>query len=236
MQKKKQMQNNDINNNEYQQVGKGKFRVIHRCVSLGKNTSSLTSELMVPGQDAVANNYNCQNPHCIYFILSYTLWNISAEAETKHRRSVFHHRADPAGVLLLQSKYLGEIMLADWPQTSVLSSLWSHMCCFLCVPVDCQKSDQVIWNPIHWKCTHKHTHTHMPSTSSPHLCTLSVAHEIKVLMSSRYQQMPSWSCHRWPARPQRRGQAASPFKGTPPVALSPQIPLLFKLHLLLALG
>lgn len=43
----------------------------HRCVSLGKNISSLTSELMVPGQDAVPNNHNCQNPRCICFILSY---------------------------------------------------------------------------------------------------------------------------------------------------------------------
>lgn len=76
--------------------------------------------------------------------------------------------------------------------------------------------------------THSRTRKHRctPRTSSPHLCTLSVALEIKVLMSSRYQQMPSWSCHRWPAWSQKRGRLASPFKGTSPVTASPQIPLL----------
>lgn len=54
----------------------------------------------------------------------------------------------------------------------------------------------------------------------------SVAHEIKVLMSSPYQQMPSWPCHQWLAWSQRRGLTASPFKGCSPATASPQIPSL----------
>lgn len=65
-------------------------------------------------------------------------------------------------------------------------------------------------------CWYVHTPTTIPS----------VAHEIKVLMSSHYQQMPSWACHRWLARSQRRELTASPFKGSSPAAASPKIPLL----------
>lgn len=65
-------------------------------------------------------------------------------------------------------------------------------------------------------CWFVHTPTTIPS----------VVHEIKVLMRSHYQQMPSWACHRWLARSQRRELTASPFKGSSPAAASPKIPLL----------
>lgn len=71
---------------------------------------------MLPDQDAVANNQHCQNRRCSFLILSYMLRNISAEAQTKERRSVLHHCADRAclsGALRFQSIYLGEIVLID---------------------------------------------------------------------------------------------------------------------------
>lgn len=67
-----------------------------------------------------------------------------------------------------------------------------------------------------------HANVHIPPQSL--LLTPSVAHEVKVLMSSPYQQMPSWACHRWLAWSQQRGQMASSFKGSSPDAASPGIP------------
>lgn len=74
--------------------------------------------------------------------------------------------------------------------------------------------------------THTHSNTHTHTCVTPTLLAPSVAHEIKVLMSSAYQQMPSWPCHRWLAWSQRRGLTASPFKGSSPATTSPQIPSL----------
>lgn len=70
----------------------------------------------------------------------------------------------------------------------------------------------------------KHTHvTHIFT----HTCSYpSEAQEIKVLMSSLYQQRPSWPCHQWLAWSQRKGLVASPFKDFSPAAAAPQIPSL----------
>lgn len=81
---------------------------------------------------------------------------------------------------------------------------------------------------IYYKCLLFFMHTPpsflCPSSSLP----ISVAHEMEVLMSTSYQQLPSWSCHRWLAWSQSRGFRASPFKGSylpaapwiPPLSIS----------------
>lgn len=87
--------------------------VLHGCVFLGKATSSLTGELMLPGQDAVANNHHCQNRRCIYLILSYMPRNSHRSSGIEGAYVIVLKTACLSGALLSQSKYIGEIMLID---------------------------------------------------------------------------------------------------------------------------